>query len=97
MGVWIILPYCMNYFFDSRETIGLQAAAATTQYGILGHQAPELNLNTWIDGDLWSPQLFTGIPLSSMQLHGMEATNEVLAPGQQCAAQLQFQFDLLAP
>jgi hypothetical protein len=48
--VSIFLPYGMNYFFDSRETFGLQAAAATTQYGILGHQAPELYLNTWIDG-----------------------------------------------
>ena len=50
MCVWIILPYGLNYFFGSRENIGLQALAATTQYGILGQQAPELNLNTWIDG-----------------------------------------------
>jgi hypothetical protein len=50
MGVWVILPYGRNYFFDSRETIGLQSASANTQYGILGRQAPELNLNTWIDG-----------------------------------------------
>ena len=50
IGVWVILPYGMKYFFDSRETIGLQTAFANTQYGILGRQAPELNLNTWIDG-----------------------------------------------
>jgi len=50
MDVWVILPYVMNYFFDSREVIGLQTASANIQYGILGQQAPELNLNTWIDG-----------------------------------------------
>ena len=50
IGVWVILHYGMNYFFDSRETIGLQTAFANTQYGILGRQAPELNLDTWIDG-----------------------------------------------
>ena len=50
MGTWIILPYGMNYFFDSSDTVGLQTASANTQHGILGRQAPELNLNTWIDG-----------------------------------------------
>jgi hypothetical protein len=29
----------------------LQTASASTQYGILGRQAPELELNTWIDGN----------------------------------------------
>ena len=51
MGAWLILPYGMNYFFDSSDSIGFQTASAKTQYGILGRQAPELNLNTWIDGD----------------------------------------------
>jgi hypothetical protein len=31
--------------------LGLQTASAGTRYGILGRQAPELNLSTWIDGD----------------------------------------------
>jgi hypothetical protein len=30
---------------------GLQTASSDTRYGILGRQAPELNLSTWIDGD----------------------------------------------
>jgi hypothetical protein len=51
MGTWVILPHGMNYFFESIGTVGLQAASANTQYGILGQQAPELNLNTWIDGN----------------------------------------------
>ncbi len=51
MGVWVIWPYGMNYLFDSSDTIGLQTASADMQYGILGRQAPELNLTTWIDGD----------------------------------------------
>ncbi len=51
MGAGVILPSAMNYFFDSSDTIGLQTASANMQYGILGQQAPELNLTTWIDGD----------------------------------------------
>ncbi len=31
--------------------IGPQPAAAAEKYGILGRQAPELNSNTWINGD----------------------------------------------
>ena len=51
MGVWVILPHGMNHLFDSSDTIGLQTASADMQYGILGRQAPELNLTTWIDGN----------------------------------------------
>ncbi len=51
IGTWIILPYGMDYFFDSSDTVGLQTTSANSQYGILGRQAPELNLTTWIDGD----------------------------------------------
>jgi hypothetical protein len=50
MGNWLILPCGMNYLFDSSDMVGLQTVSANTQYGILGQQAPELNLNTWIDG-----------------------------------------------
>jgi hypothetical protein len=31
--------------------IGARPVSASEQYGILGHMAPELSLNTWIDGD----------------------------------------------
>jgi len=51
MSAWLILPFGMNYFFYSSDSNGFQTAAAKTQYGILGRQAPELNLTTWIDGD----------------------------------------------
>ena len=51
LGAWLILPSGMNYLFESRDTIGFHAASAAAQYGILGRQAPELNLTTWIDGD----------------------------------------------
>jgi hypothetical protein len=50
IGTWVILPHAMNYFFDLNDTVGIQAVSANTQYGILGQQAPELKLNTWIDG-----------------------------------------------
>jgi len=30
---------------------GAPTAVASTQYGILGQQAPELNLSEWIDGN----------------------------------------------
>ncbi len=60
IGTWIILPYGMDYFFDSSDTVGLQTASANSQYGILGRQAPELNLNTWIDG--------AGNPMDSIKL-----------------------------
>ena len=51
MGAWLILPFGMNYIFDSSDSNGFQTASANTQYGILGQQAPELNLTTWIDGN----------------------------------------------
>ena len=51
MGAWLMLPFGMNYLFDFSDTNGFQTASAKTQYGILGRQAPELNLTTWIDGD----------------------------------------------
>ena len=51
MGVWVLWPNGMYNLFDPSNPIGLQAASADMQYGILGRQAPELNLTTWIDGD----------------------------------------------
>ena len=37
--------------YDKDTAFGLQTASAGTQYGILGRPAPELELNTWIDGN----------------------------------------------
>ena len=51
MGALLILPFGMNYFFESSETVGFQTVSAARHYGILGRQAPELNLTTWIDGN----------------------------------------------
>jgi hypothetical protein len=36
---------------NSQAPLGIQPALASTQYGILGRQAPELELDTWIDGN----------------------------------------------
>ena len=33
------------------SNFGMQTASANTQYGILGQQAPGLELDTWIDGN----------------------------------------------
>ncbi len=51
LGAWLLLPFGMDYILDSSNTNGVRTASAKTQYGILGRQAPELNLTTWIDGD----------------------------------------------
>jgi hypothetical protein len=51
LGGWMITFSGMDSLYDNDTTIGLQTASASTQYGILGRQAPELELNTWIDGN----------------------------------------------
>ena len=33
------------------EMLGPSTALATNHYGILGQEAPEIKLNTWIDGE----------------------------------------------
>ena len=40
----------MSFFFAAQATFGIQPASARSHYGILGSQAPELDLDTWIDG-----------------------------------------------
>ena len=50
----------MNFFYELNETAGLLKASANIEYGILGRQAPELNLTTWIDG--------TGKPMDPVKL-----------------------------
>jgi hypothetical protein len=50
-SAWMILLCGMIFYDDSGAVIGLQTASANVQYGIQGQQAPELKLETWIDGD----------------------------------------------
>ena len=50
-GVGLILLSGGSSVLDLHPTIGLQPAMANSQYGILARQAPELELNTWIDGN----------------------------------------------
>ncbi|MDJ0667142.1 MAG: hypothetical protein QNJ61_07690 [Desulfobacterales bacterium] len=38
------------FFYAAQATLGIQPASAKSHYGILGSQAPELDLDTWIDG-----------------------------------------------
>ena len=47
MGTFVFL---IGGIFDSNSLFKI-AAAASTQYGILGQMAPELNLSDWIDGN----------------------------------------------
>ncbi len=47
----IILQSEINNLPVAGALIGLDEASASAQYGILGHLAPELKLNTWIGGD----------------------------------------------
>ena len=60
IGVCILLPHGMDFFFELDETAGLQTASANMKHGILGRPAPELNLTTWIDG--------AGNPMDSVKL-----------------------------
>ena len=50
-GIGLILLSGGSSVLDSHPTLGIQSALANSQYGILGRQAPELELNTWIDGN----------------------------------------------
>ena len=51
LGGWLISFSGGSSLYDKDTTIGLETASASTQYGILGQKAPELELNTWIDED----------------------------------------------
>ncbi|UCD91301.1 MAG: hypothetical protein JSW04_07765 [Desulfobacterales bacterium] len=50
-SIWMLTLSEMYRFFVPDAMIGIQAALASSPYGILGQAAPELNLNTWIDGN----------------------------------------------
>jgi len=51
MGVGLILLSGGSSFLDKRGSFGIKPASANSQLGILGQQAPELELNSWIDDD----------------------------------------------
>ena len=38
------------FILAAQAKIGIQPASAMSHHGILGSQAPELNLGSWIDG-----------------------------------------------
>jgi hypothetical protein len=65
-GVGLILLSGGSSVLDSHPTLGIQSALANSQYGILGRQAPELELNTWIDGN--------GKPMDPVKLKGASYT-----------------------
>ena len=46
----LILIFGMICVSGHPTPIALQTASASNQYGILGRKAPELGLNSWIDG-----------------------------------------------
>ncbi len=60
LGAGLILLSGVSSMLDSHPGLGLQTASASTQYGILGRQAPELKLTTWIDGN--------GMPMDPVRL-----------------------------
>ena len=50
-GAWMLLLPELDGGYLFNAMIALPEASASAQYGIKGRQAPELNLDTWIDGD----------------------------------------------
>ncbi len=38
------------FLFAAQAILGIQPASARSHYGILGREAPELTLDTWVDG-----------------------------------------------
>jgi hypothetical protein len=51
IGALLILLSMIDGLFASHTPTGIQTARADSHLGILGQQAPNLNLNNWIDGD----------------------------------------------
>lgn len=50
-GTWMIPLSEMNSILFPDVMIGIPTASADSHLGILGQAAPELKLNTWIDGN----------------------------------------------
>ncbi len=51
MCALLFLMSVVDSFFAAHIPSGMLTASASTRYGILGQQAPELNLNNWINRD----------------------------------------------
>ena len=51
IGVLFFLISVMDGLLAWDSPAGIQKASANSHLGILGQQAPELNLNSWINGD----------------------------------------------
>ena len=51
LGAGLILFSGTSSFLDLQGSFAMQSVSASTQYGILDQQAPELGLDTWIDGN----------------------------------------------
>jgi len=51
IGALLFLLSVMGGLLASDTPTGIQTARADSHLGILGQQAPNLNLNTWINGD----------------------------------------------
>ena len=59
-GILVFFLFVLFGFSNSDFPYGIQSALARSQLGILGQQAPEIDLNNWIDGD--------GNPMASIRL-----------------------------
>ena len=51
IGVLFLLLSVMDGLLVSDTPSGIQTAGSESHLGILGQQAPNLNLNNWINGD----------------------------------------------
>ena len=51
IGILLILLSVMDGWLASDTPLGIQTSRADSHLGILGQQAPDLNLNNWINGD----------------------------------------------
>ena len=50
-AIWFIQMTENHNFINPYSMVGIDTARAASQYGISGKAAPELELDTWIDGD----------------------------------------------
>ncbi len=51
VAVGLILIFGSASLLDMQGPFGIKPASASSQWGILGQPAPELELNSWIDGN----------------------------------------------
>ncbi len=49
-GTLVATLALMPFFLAVQAPLGIRAASAESHHGIRGQQAPELDLDTWIDG-----------------------------------------------